>query len=190
MKQVWKRSLSLLLVLCMVFTTLPLQAAAAGGTDVFLQPNDNWKINGARFAVYYFNSVNDTNGWVSMYDAEGDGIYKATIPADNDKMVFCRMNGSNQSNDWAHRWNQSDDLTVPTEATLYVMDSDIWGKNENGQGSWSAQANMPTDYYLVGYINGEDYGSWVEGEAERLGDYKFVNGKLSAVFTKDSYVFV
>ncbi|MBQ3215540.1 MAG: InlB B-repeat-containing protein, partial [Oscillospiraceae bacterium] len=44
------------------------------------------------------------------------------------------------------------------------------------------------DYYLVGYINGADYGC--EGDYENMGQYKFVDGKLVATFTQDSYVFV
>ena len=45
-----------------------------------------------------------------------------------------------------------------------------------------------TTYYLVGYINGADYGC--EWDWQNLGQYKFVNGKLTATFTQDSYVFV
>ena len=40
-------------------------------------------------------------------------------------------------------------------------------------------------YYLVGWINGADYGC--EGDYTNMGEYKFVNGKLTATFTKDSY---
>ena len=43
-------------------------------------------------------------------------------------------------------------------------------------------------YYLVGYINGADYGC--EGDYENTGIYKFVDGKLVATFTQDSYVFM
>ena len=43
-------------------------------------------------------------------------------------------------------------------------------------------------YYLVGYINGADYGA--EGDYENMGTYKFVDGKLTATFTKESYVFL
>ena len=45
-----------------------------------------------------------------------------------------------------------------------------------------------TTYYLVGWINGADYGC--EGDYENMGQYKFVNGKLSVKFDSDSYVFV
>lgn len=44
------------------------------------------------------------------------------------------------------------------------------------------------DYYLVGNINNADYG--IEGDYQNLGDYKFVNGKLTVTFTSDSYVMV
>ena len=44
------------------------------------------------------------------------------------------------------------------------------------------------DYYLIGYINGADYGC--EGDYANLGDYKFVNGQLVVTFDCDSYVFI
>lgn len=45
-----------------------------------------------------------------------------------------------------------------------------------------------TDYYLFGYINGMNYGC--EEDYANLGQYKFVNGKVTATFTQDSYVAV
>ena len=52
------------------------------------------------------------------------------------------------------------------------------------------QAKDPAyvDYYLVGYINGADYGC--EGDHANLGEYKFVDGKLIVSFKSDSYVFI
>ncbi len=46
---------------------------------------------------------------------------------------------------------------------------------------------VPT-YYLFGYINGADYAC--EADHLNMGIYKFVDGKLSAVFQEDSYVAV
>ena len=42
------------------------------------------------------------------------------------------------------------------------------------------------DYYLFGYINGADYG--FGDDENNIGIYKFKNGKLTAVFTENSYV--
>ena len=42
------------------------------------------------------------------------------------------------------------------------------------------------DFYLFGYINGADYAC--EGDYANMGVYRFVDGKLVATFTADSYV--
>ena len=42
----------------------------------------------------------------------------------------------------------------------------------------------PYTYYLYGYINGADYAT----DSATLGDYKFVDGQLTATFTTDSYI--
>ena len=54
----------------------------------------------------------------------------------------------------------------------------------------AADPNAPTasTYYLVGYINGANYGC--EEDYENMGQYKFMDGKLVATFTADSYVFL
>ena len=44
------------------------------------------------------------------------------------------------------------------------------------------------DFYLIGYINGANYGC--DEDWENLGIFKFVDGKLIAHFKSDSYVFV
>ena len=54
-------------------------------------------------------------------------------------------------------------------------------------GAADPNANGNT-YYLVGYINGADYGC--EDDFKNMGDYKFVDGKLTVKFDQDSYVFV
>ena len=51
-----------------------------------------------------------------------------------------------------------------------------------------AQIQELQDFYLIGYINGANYGC--DEDWENLGIYKFVDGKLVAHFKQDSYVFV
>ncbi|MBQ2384452.1 MAG: starch-binding protein, partial [Oscillospiraceae bacterium] len=47
---------------------------------------------------------------------------------------------------------------------------------------------LSTDYYLIGYINGANYGC--EEDGENMGIYKFENNMLKATFQSTSYVFV
>ena len=55
-------------------------------------------------------------------------------------------------------------------------------------GMFDGSVQPVNTYYLVGWINGTDHGC--ESDYENNGDYKFVNGQLTATFTEDSYVFV
>lgn len=70
-------------------------------------------------------------------------------------------------------------VTTPTEATEAT--------EETVATEPETTTPVPTkDYYLFGYINGADYGC---GEDyENLGDYKFVNGKVTVNFDQTSYV--
>ena len=51
-----------------------------------------------------------------------------------------------------------------------------------------SDSSLPNNYYLVGYINGANYG--YEEDYQNMGAYRFVNGKLEATFTENSYVLV
>lgn len=62
------------------------------------------------------------------------------------------------------------------------------GGEEGGEEGGDEPIVTPTgaDYYLIGWINGADYGD--KEDFANLGDYKFVDGTLVATFTADSYV--
>jgi prepilin-type N-terminal cleavage/methylation domain-containing protein len=55
-----------------------------------------------------------------------------------------------------------------------------------------APVEQEMDYYLVGYINGADYGfhDFDENLDANLGTYKFVNKRLVVKFEQNSYVFI
>lgn len=103
---------------------------------LYLQPNSNWKKDNARFAAYFFGNGEK---WVGMTDADKDGIYEVAIPADKvyPNVIFCRMNPSNSSNNWNNKWNQTSDLTIPTDGkNLYTVKDGTWDK---GGGTWSVK---------------------------------------------------
>lgn len=109
------------------------------GNKLYLKPNSYWfqkdgNQKDPRFAAYFFNSNTDYE-WVSMGNPV-DGVYSCDIPATvYKKVIFCRMNGGNETNDWSNKYNQSSDLTVPTDGkTLYTVKDNTW---DNGGGSWS-----------------------------------------------------
>ena len=86
-------------------------------TKLYLKANSNWKADGARFAAYFFGNGEK---WVSMTAVAGQtDLYEVTIPTDKSypSVIFCRMNPNAATNEWGNRWNQTADLTIPTDGT-------------------------------------------------------------------------
>ena len=104
---------------------------------LYLNPN-MWNVDGARYAAYMWNDAG--NIWVSLTLAEGEtGIYQFTAPAGYSNIIFCRMNPSG-GNNWESKWNQTADLTVPTNGNnLYTVTG--WDGSNNNQ--WTVYVPTP-----------------------------------------------
>lgn len=126
-----------------------------------------------------------------------DGWYSYTVNAAT--VNFIVVNGSS----WEALNNDSRRQSVNVEGVTasgcYVLgngteiegNGDTWKKTVTAtdcNGSTPDPEPSTTDYYLIGYINGADYGSG--DDYENLGDYKFVDGQVRATFTEVSYVYV
>ena len=158
MKATTKRLVGILLALAMVLAMLPMAVFAETATTIYLQPNDNWKTDGARFAAVIANSDWSSQMWVDLADSDGDGLYELEIPQDGVDyaiVIFCRMNPGTTENNWDNKWNQSDNLDIPTDnKVVYVVDG--WDKS----GQWIEMGGeveeVETVYYLRGSMNGWD----------------------------------
>ena len=131
--------LVLVLVLMTVLTALSVFSASAvnltGGEKLYLAPGP-WNKDGARYAAYFFNNSTNKNTWVSMTDANNDGIFEVEAPSGNwAQVIFCRMNGGNQTNDWNNKWNQTGNLTYDGTKNLFTIttwDNQISGWTKMG----------------------------------------------------------
>ena len=98
-----------------------------------LKPNSNWKDAGARFAAYFFGNGET---WVSM-EQDRDDYYTCEIPTNKKypNVILCRMNPNTTANNWSNKWDQTNDLTIPTNGNnLYTVKDGAWS---NGDGTWS-----------------------------------------------------
>ncbi len=98
-----------------------------------LKPNSNWKEAGARFAAYFFGNGET---WVSM-EQDRDDYYTCEIPTNKKypNVILCRMNPNTTANNWSNKWDQTNDLTIPTNGNnLYTVKDGAWS---NGDGTWS-----------------------------------------------------
>ena len=132
---------------------------------VYLLPNNDWKSDSARFAMYAFNDTTSYSNWFDMSVVQGTSYYTATVPNEADKIIFCRMNGAALENKWDNKWNQTGNLTV-SEANGNIYNITGWDGGE-----WSGltyHTSDPTDggegYYIVGTKS-----SWGFTGATKLG---------------------
>lgn len=144
------------LTLALICAIVANAASITGGTKLYLQPNSNWTIDNARFAIYVYGNG---DGWASMSLVSGEtNIYEATVPDGTwTNVIFTRMNPSTTDNNWDNRWNQTNDLTYDGTNNLYTVADGTWDK---GGGTWSTYGDIvvdetASDYYLKGNeING------------------------------------
>ncbi len=127
-----------------------------------------------------------------------DGWYSCTVNAAT--VNFIVVNGSSWEALNKDSRRQSVNVEGVTASGCYVLgngaeqdddDGSSWKKTLTAtdcDGSTPDPEPSTTDYYLIGYINGADYGSG--DDYENLGDYKFVDGQVRATFTEVSYVYV
>ena len=112
-------------------------AESAKSNTLYMKPNSNWTQSSAWFTAYFFGNGET---WVKMYDTDGDGIYECQKPTSKTypSVIFCRMNNTKTTMEWGSVWNQTSDLTVPTNGNnMYTIAAGAWSK---GSGSWSKKS--------------------------------------------------
>lgn len=138
MKFTSKRLVSILLVLAFALAMLPMAVFAETPSTLYVVPNSNWLNDGARFAAVLATEGWTTQTWVDAVDSDADGVYEVAIPDDGNAysiVIFCRMSPSATENSWDNKWNQTSDLTIPTDGTnCYTVEGGTW---DNGNGTWS-----------------------------------------------------
>lgn len=102
---------------------------------VYLKPSLVWNIASPRYAVYFFGEGVGNNTWVDMHDTDDDGIYKAQMPeGDYTTLIYCRMNPSEEANNWDNKWSQTSNLSIPSnDENAYIIKPLTW---DNGDGTW------------------------------------------------------
>ena len=115
---------------------------AWGGDRIYLKPNSNWTSDGARFAAYFFGNGEK---WVSMTCYRSD-LYSVEVPTGFKQVIFCRMTPDAAINNWNNTWNQSGDLTIPTNGdNLFTVPSGSWNGSTS---SWSKHTPADQVVYL------------------------------------------
>lgn len=95
---------------------------------LYLLPTGTWKQYNERYAAYFFED-GKVEQWYSLTETSGcsyfNGAYGVTPPAGYTNVIFCRMNGGVNGNEWGNKWDQTDNLKV-SGGNLYTMPSATW----------------------------------------------------------------
>ena len=141
-----KRFLSFTLALLMIISLMPQLSFGADAADtddtLYLKPNSNWLMSGARFAMYTWGGSAGEK-WISMSDTDSDGIYEGVLPAGYTNVIFCRMNPSTTANNWDNKWNQSGDLVYDGIKNLCTIADGQWDCGTNV--TWSTYTPAPVE---------------------------------------------
>ena len=125
---------------------------------IYLKPNDYWKTDNARFAAYFFENGKEAK-WMSMDYKDGD-YYYCNMVEGYSKVIFCRMNPANETNDFNNCWNKSADQTIA--GNCFTVTEGEWGDNPHDQnyneagakGTWSEHyITFSTPYSLKTLVN-------------------------------------
>ncbi|MBR2381448.1 MAG: starch-binding protein [Clostridia bacterium] len=102
--------------------------------QLYFTPSSSWYTDSARFAVYAFKDGSG-NAWYSLTDKYSGGVYKVWVSTTYNEIILCRMNPAYSNNSWdnGHVWNQTVDLTIPTDGKNCFTQNSGWSDN----GTWS-----------------------------------------------------
>lgn len=124
-----------------LFTLLMALAAtlSMSATTLFFHPNENWRKDNARFAVYNV----ETQKWADLAPVQGEkNIFSAVVEEYTTKVIFYRMDPAKKENTLANKWNETNELTLELNKNLYIMDEGAWDK---GGGYWSRFEATPAE---------------------------------------------
>lgn len=112
-------------------------ACSLSARTLYLVPNSNWTQDSPKFSAYYFGGTVTTGTFTDFLTSADGTHYEATVPDGAATVIFVRHNPTLTSPEWGNgkSWNQTNDLTIPTDGTnCYTVADGAWS---NGDGSWS-----------------------------------------------------
>lgn len=100
------------------------ESSAIDLNTTYLQPND-WNSDSPRYGAHIWVTGKD-GIWVDAKQVK-DNFYEVEIPVDAQytNIIWCRMDSSKSSNEWASVWNKTGDLTI-NHKCYCIQSSDAW----------------------------------------------------------------
>lgn len=110
----------------------------------------NWKNDGAKLFLYFFQSTNTGNNeWVTMSATEsGSNVYSGTMSGSHpwyDRVIVVRKDPNGTAGNWDHKWNQSCDINIPDNGDCSCNYINIYcGATANWKGFAPKAGTLPS----------------------------------------------
>ena len=101
---------------------------------IYLIPTSTWDHSDAWFAAYFYGNGEK---WLSMEETDDDGIYECERPSGYPSVIFVRMGSTATATNWEGKWNQTGDLTIPTNGNNCFTITG--GSGDAYSGTWSTK---------------------------------------------------
>ena len=109
-------------------TYTPAPPATSEASKLYLKPN-MWNSDSPRFEAYFFGNGEK---WVTMTPSEVSGAFECELPEGYPNVIFIRMDPNKPEHNWDSKWNQTSDLTIPTDGkNCYSVPQDVWDNADN-----------------------------------------------------------
>jgi len=187
------------------------------GQVLYFMPNENWVMDNAYFAVWFYNGDATDDKFVDMSIGTSTSLYAVTTPTSNKgyytNLIFTRQNPANPTG-WGDdvKWNQTGNLSFDGTNDVFILPAGSWD-GAGDAGNWHpydaatyglAEIPASTDLYIrpsgtfmdgadrvSGYFfNSDGKNAWVDGTAETGGLYKVVSPTLTDGVLPNKVIFV
>uniref|UniRef100_UPI0040568B11 fimbrillin family protein n=1 Tax=Alistipes sp. TaxID=1872444 RepID=UPI0040568B11 len=103
---------------------------------LYLKANE-WSSDSPRMEAYFFGNGEK---WITMTPSATSGVYECELPEGYPSVIFVRMNPAAVEHNWDSKWNQTKDLTIPTDGKncyQIIYSSGNWKEDDLTDAHWT-----------------------------------------------------
>ena len=134
-----------------------------------------------RYAAYFFEGGDpvwqDLPRLTNSYAEGNPNVVYCGVPSGYAKVILCRMNGAVAENNWDNKWDQSNDLTIPTDGKNFYVSGAPIGGGKLDDGTWALRE---LGVGLRGSNIGWSYGDQLSMHEDGTNIYVYENLALAA----------